>query len=272
MPTHPTLEPRINAGWRCNPALGQFLRMHAGPGLASMRPCGLRVRAGRRARIGEHRIGEFRLLSRVRRAGCAEARIAAAAEVRSAYSHVRCPIETGLFTPRRLACRSRPTTTSRSCLICAACRCACRMFASFNPSRSLRWVGSSGTPSLPSRSCASDGVFERYPHSPQNVHDIEEVPDGARVAWYEDSGGNVLSVAEVRAASPPFMRSTAAKSSGCIASRRALRSVKRSEWHIVIAHESRRCAQRDFACCERFERPRSLTVLGPLVSLLACPS
>ena len=32
MPTRFTLDTRIGEGWRCNPALGQFLRVHAGRG------------------------------------------------------------------------------------------------------------------------------------------------------------------------------------------------------------------------------------------------
>jgi catechol 2,3-dioxygenase-like lactoylglutathione lyase family enzyme len=43
-------------------------------------------------------------------------------------------------------------------------------------------------------------VFERYPFLPQDAHDIWDAPGGARIAWFKDPDGNLLSLTEVRAA------------------------------------------------------------------------
>jgi hypothetical protein len=43
-------------------------------------------------------------------------------------------------------------------------------------------------------------AFERYPFLQQDAHDIWDAPGGARIAWFKDSDGNLLSVTEVRAA------------------------------------------------------------------------
>jgi len=43
-------------------------------------------------------------------------------------------------------------------------------------------------------------VFERYPFLQQDPHDIWDAPGGARIAWFKDPDGNLLSVTEVRAA------------------------------------------------------------------------
>ncbi|WP_396224220.1 VOC family protein [Gemmatimonas sp.] len=47
----------------------------------------------------------------------------------------------------------------------------------------------------------SRGVqFERYPFLPQDADDIWEAPGGARIAWFRDPDGNLLSLTEVRTA------------------------------------------------------------------------
>lgn len=43
-------------------------------------------------------------------------------------------------------------------------------------------------------------TFERYPFLQQDAHDIWDAPGGARIAWFKDPDGNLLSVTEVRAA------------------------------------------------------------------------
>jgi catechol 2,3-dioxygenase-like lactoylglutathione lyase family enzyme len=43
-------------------------------------------------------------------------------------------------------------------------------------------------------------AFERYPFLQQDAHDIWDAPDGARIAWFKDPDGNLLSLTEVRAA------------------------------------------------------------------------
>jgi catechol 2,3-dioxygenase-like lactoylglutathione lyase family enzyme len=42
-------------------------------------------------------------------------------------------------------------------------------------------------------------VFERYPFLQQDAHDLWDAPGGARVAWFKDPDGNLLSITEVRA-------------------------------------------------------------------------
>ena len=39
-------------------------------------------------------------------------------------------------------------------------------------------------------------VFERYGHLPQDAQGIWDAPGGARVAWFKDADGNVLSVSQ----------------------------------------------------------------------------
>lgn len=39
--------------------------------------------------------------------------------------------------------------------------------------------------------------FERYPFLTQDAHDIWDAPGGARVAWFKDPDGNLLSLTEV---------------------------------------------------------------------------
>lgn len=41
---------------------------------------------------------------------------------------------------------------------------------------------------------------ERYPFLQQDAHDIWEAPGGARIAWFKDPDGNLLSVTQVPAA------------------------------------------------------------------------
>lgn len=43
-------------------------------------------------------------------------------------------------------------------------------------------------------------VFERYPFLQQDSEDIWDAPGGARIAWFKDPDGNLLSLTEVRAA------------------------------------------------------------------------
>lgn len=43
-------------------------------------------------------------------------------------------------------------------------------------------------------------VFERYPFLQQDAHDIWDAPGGARVAWFKDPDGNLLSLTEMRVA------------------------------------------------------------------------
>jgi catechol 2,3-dioxygenase-like lactoylglutathione lyase family enzyme len=43
-------------------------------------------------------------------------------------------------------------------------------------------------------------VFERYPFLSQDVHDLWDAPGGARIAWFKDPDGNLLSLTEVQAA------------------------------------------------------------------------
>lgn len=40
-------------------------------------------------------------------------------------------------------------------------------------------------------------VFERYPFLQQDAHDVWDAPGGARIAWFKDPDGNLLSVTEV---------------------------------------------------------------------------
>jgi catechol 2,3-dioxygenase-like lactoylglutathione lyase family enzyme len=42
--------------------------------------------------------------------------------------------------------------------------------------------------------------FERYPFLSQDAHDIWDAPGGARIAWFKDPDGNLLSLTEVGAA------------------------------------------------------------------------
>jgi catechol 2,3-dioxygenase-like lactoylglutathione lyase family enzyme len=42
--------------------------------------------------------------------------------------------------------------------------------------------------------------FERYPFLTQDAHDLWDAPGGARIAWFKDPDGNLLSLTEVRAA------------------------------------------------------------------------
>jgi catechol 2,3-dioxygenase-like lactoylglutathione lyase family enzyme len=43
-------------------------------------------------------------------------------------------------------------------------------------------------------------IFERYPFIQQDAHDIWDAPGGgARVAWFKDPDGNILSLTEFRA-------------------------------------------------------------------------
>jgi len=42
--------------------------------------------------------------------------------------------------------------------------------------------------------------FERYPFLQQDADDIWAAPGGARIAWFKDPDGNLLSLTEVRAA------------------------------------------------------------------------
>lgn len=43
-------------------------------------------------------------------------------------------------------------------------------------------------------------VFERYPFLQQDADDIWDAPGGARIAWFKDPDGNLLSLTEVRTA------------------------------------------------------------------------
>ncbi|GAB1343167.1 VOC family protein [Gemmatimonas sp.] len=43
-------------------------------------------------------------------------------------------------------------------------------------------------------------TFERYPFLSQDEHDIWDAPGGARIAWFKDVDGNLLSLTEVRVA------------------------------------------------------------------------
>ncbi len=43
-------------------------------------------------------------------------------------------------------------------------------------------------------------TFERYPFLTQDEHDIWDAPGGARIAWFTDPDGNLLSLTEIRAA------------------------------------------------------------------------
>jgi catechol 2,3-dioxygenase-like lactoylglutathione lyase family enzyme len=43
-------------------------------------------------------------------------------------------------------------------------------------------------------------AFERYPFLQQDAHDIWDAPGGARIAWFKDPDGNLLSLTEVPAA------------------------------------------------------------------------
>jgi catechol 2,3-dioxygenase-like lactoylglutathione lyase family enzyme len=42
-------------------------------------------------------------------------------------------------------------------------------------------------------------TFERYPFLQQDAHDIWDAPGGARIAWFKDPDGNLLSLTEVPA-------------------------------------------------------------------------
>jgi len=43
-------------------------------------------------------------------------------------------------------------------------------------------------------------AFERYPFLQQDADDIWDAPGGARIAWFKDPDGNLLSLTEVRSA------------------------------------------------------------------------
>lgn len=43
-------------------------------------------------------------------------------------------------------------------------------------------------------------VFERYPFLQQDDHDLWDAPGGARIGWFKDPDGNLLSITEVGAA------------------------------------------------------------------------
>lgn len=43
-------------------------------------------------------------------------------------------------------------------------------------------------------------AFERYPFLQQDTNDIWDAPGGARIAWFKDPDGNLLSITQVRAA------------------------------------------------------------------------
>lgn len=67
------------------------------------------------------------------------------------------------------------------------------------PSTTLGWqvADAAGTvASLRPRGVA----FERYSFLQQDEHDIWDAPGGARIAWFKDPDGNLLSLTEVRAA------------------------------------------------------------------------
>ncbi len=40
-------------------------------------------------------------------------------------------------------------------------------------------------------------IFERYPFLQQDANDLWEAPGGARVAWFKDPDGNLLSITDV---------------------------------------------------------------------------
>ena len=40
-------------------------------------------------------------------------------------------------------------------------------------------------------------VFERYPGMEQDEHGVWQSPDGAKIAWFKDPDGNVLSLAQL---------------------------------------------------------------------------
>lgn len=42
-------------------------------------------------------------------------------------------------------------------------------------------------------------VFERYPYFTQDEHDVWDAPGGARVAWFKDPDGQLLSLTQVGA-------------------------------------------------------------------------
>ncbi|HET6335105.1 MAG TPA: VOC family protein [Polyangiales bacterium] len=42
-------------------------------------------------------------------------------------------------------------------------------------------------------------TFERYPHFQQDAHGIWTSPSGARIAWFKDPDGNILSLTEFAA-------------------------------------------------------------------------
>lgn len=48
------------------------------------------------------------------------------------------------------------------------------------------------------RAFAAAGVrFERYPHVPQDDDGIWTAPGGAKIAWFKDPDGNILSIAQI---------------------------------------------------------------------------
>jgi hypothetical protein len=42
-------------------------------------------------------------------------------------------------------------------------------------------------------------AFERYPFLQQDANDIWDAPGGARIAWFKDPDGNLLSLTEAPA-------------------------------------------------------------------------
>ena len=48
------------------------------------------------------------------------------------------------------------------------------------------------------RALAAAGIrFERYPHVPQDDDGIWTAPGGAKIAWFKDPDGNILSIAQL---------------------------------------------------------------------------
>ena len=48
------------------------------------------------------------------------------------------------------------------------------------------------------RALAAAGIrFERYPHVPQDDDGIWAAPGGAKIAWFKDPDGNILSIAQL---------------------------------------------------------------------------
>ena len=46
--------------------------------------------------------------------------------------------------------------------------------------------------------CAALHVFERFPYFTQDARGIWSAPSGAKVAWFKDPDGNVLSLTEMK--------------------------------------------------------------------------